>query len=431
MYHPFHRVQGEPRPTMDPTPETTEAPTPSSASRNRILIPAAVGLAAGLIGGGIVLGVHDATSSSPSTSASASATTTTPSGSTTIIAGSAPNWVGVAARSMPGVVEISTEQTAANPLGGSGKTAALGTGFVIDAKGDILTNEHVVGNSSTINVQFPNGTSTSAKLVGSDPSSDLAVIHVNLAASQLHPLPLGNAATIKVGQPVLAIGTPFGYSESASAGIVSGLGREIQSPNGFTLANAIQTDAAVNHGNSGGPLLDQSGHVIGVNAQIADSGVDANVGVAFAVPMAPTELSIIHQLLAKGSVSHPWLGITGISATAQLHQNGVTPVSSGVLVTGVAKGSPAATAGIIGGTHAKTVLGTCVPVGGDTITQMGGSAIRSMTDLQVFLAGQPVGSTVQATIVHTNGSTGTVSITLTKQPTTAPTITSVCSTTTG
>ena len=422
---------------MDPTPaapDTPEPPAPSgrgSGQRNTILVAAGIGLAAGLIGGGIVLGVHDATSSSSSSSSTTASGVSAPSGSTTVIAGSAPNWTGVAARSMPGIVEISTEQAAPNPLGGSSRTAALGTGFVIDTKGDILTNEHVIGNSPTINVQFPNGVSTTARLVGADPSTDLAVIHVNVAAVQLHPLPLGNAATAKIGQPVLAIGTPFGYAESASAGIVSGLGREIQSPNGFTLANAIQTDAAINHGNSGGPLLDQAGRVIGVNAQIADSGVDANVGVAFAVPMAPTELAIVHELMTKGGVSHPWLGITGISATAQLRQSGVTPVASGVLVTGVATGSPAQTAGIIGGTRTKTVFGTCIPVGGDTIVAMGTTPIGSMSDLQLYLAGQSVGGTVQGKVVHANGTPGTVTITLTKQPTSAPTITSVCNSTTG
>jgi S1-C subfamily serine protease len=405
-----------PPPTPDPAPGTRG---PGGKVWAGVVV---VGLIAGLVGGGVVLGVHDASSSS-----SATATSTTPSGSTTIISGTAPNWVNVAARSMPGVVEISTEQTSTDQQGNATPQAALGTGFVITSGGDILTNEHVVGNAKTINVQFSDGTSTSATVVGADPSSDLAVIHVNVARSKLHPLPLGNAGTIKIGQPVLAIGTPFGYTESASAGIVSGLGREIQSPNGFTLANAIQTDAAVNHGNSGGPLLDQSGRAIGVNAQIADSGVDANVGVAFAVPINTAELGVIHQLMTKGSVAHPWLGITGLSATARLHQSGVTPVSSGVLVTGVAKGSPAATAGITGGTTTKTVFGTCIPVGGDVITQMNSTPITSMIDLQNYLAGQTVGTTVQAHVTHANGSTATLPITLTAQPSSAPTISTACS----
>ena len=420
---------------MDPqsTPDAREPSSPPR-SRGKLWQTALVGLVAGLIGGGIVLGVHDATSSSSSSSSSTSTPTGSaatsavpPAGSTTVITGTSPNWTNVAARAMPGVVEISTIQATTDQLGNSSQTAALGTGFVINAQGDILTNQHVIGSSSSINVQFQNGTSVSAKLVGQDPSSDLAVIHVTVPASQLHPLPLGNAATVKIGQPVLAIGTPFGYTESASSGIVSGLGREIQSPNGFTLSNAIQTDAAVNHGNSGGPLLNQAGQVIGVNAQIADSGVDANVGVAFAVPMAPTELRLIHDLLTSGSVSHPWLGITGVSATPQLQQNGASPVSAGVLVTGVAQNSPAAAAGIVGGTKAKTVYGTCIPVGGDVITSIGGTAINSMSDLQGYLQSQSVGTTVSAELVHANGSHGTVSITLTKQPSSAPTISSVCS----
>jgi S1-C subfamily serine protease len=407
-----------------------QTPQPPKA-RGKVWQTAAVGLVAGLIGGGVVLGVHDATSSSSSSSSASSnggvSTATTPSSSTTIIAGTTPNWVNVAARAMPGVVEISTVQTTTDQLGNSSQTAALGTGFAIDTHGDILTNQHVIGGAKSINVQFQSGASVSAKLVGQDPSSDLAIIHVNVAASQLHPLTLGNAATVRVGQSVLALGTPFGYTESASAGIVSGLGREIQSPNGFTLSNAIQTDAAVNHGNSGGPLLNQAGQVIGIDAQIADSGVDANVGVAFAVPMARSELNIIHDLITTGSVSHPWLGITGVTATAQLQQNGIAPVASGVLVTGVAQGSPAAGAGIVGGTKSKTIYGTCIPVGGDVITAIGGTPIATMSDLQGYLQSQSVGTTVQAQVVHADGTHGTVSIKLTKQPSSAPTISSACS----
>jgi S1-C subfamily serine protease len=412
-------------------PEAPEQTPQPPKARGKVWQTAAVGLVAGLIGGGVVLGVHDATSSSSSSSSASSnggvSTATTPSNSTTIIAGTTPNWVNVAARAMPGVVEISTVQTTTDQLGNSSQTAALGTGFAIDTHGDILTNQHVIGGARSINVQFQSGASVSAKLVGQDPSSDLAVIHVNVAASQLHPLTLGNAATVRVGQSVLALGTPFGYTESASAGIVSGLGREIQSPNGFTLSNAIQTDAAVNHGNSGGPLLNQAGQVIGIDAQIADSGVDANVGVAFAVPMARSELNIIHDLITTGSVSHPWLGITGVTATAQLQQNGIAPVASGVLVTGVAQGSPAAAAGIVGGTKSKTIYGTCIPVGGDVITAIGGTPIATMSDLQGYLQSQSVGTTVQAQVVHADGTHGTVSIRLTKQPSSAPTIASACS----
>lgn len=422
----------DPASTPDP-PASPEGSPPDRTRRNRIALTAAVGLVAGLIGGGIVVGIdHAAGSSSSSSSASAqnasltSPTSTTPA-SSPATAGSTASWVGVAARAMPGVVEISDIQNTANGLGGSEQEAALGTGFVINTRGDIVTNEHVISGATSINVQFQDGTSASAKVVGQDPSTDLAVIHVSVPVSQLHPLTIGRAETAQVGEPVLAIGTPFGYTESASAGIVSGLGREITAPNGFTIANAIQTDAAVNHGNSGGPLLNQAGQVIGINAQIADSGVDANVGVAFAVPMDQADRQVIAELIAHGEVSHPWLGITGVSVTPLLEQSGLAPVSTGVLVTGVAQDSPAATAGIVGGSTARTVYGTCIPAGGDVITKLGSTTITSMSDLQLLLQSTPVGTTLPAEIVRANGQHATVSITLTKQPSSAPSISSVCS----
>jgi 2-alkenal reductase len=361
-------------------------------------------------------------SSSSASSAASDATQTTPAATAPVSAGAPTNWVTVAARAMPGVVEISTIQKTTDQLGNPTQAAALGTGFVINNSGDIVTNQHVISGALSINVQFSDGTSVSGKVIGQDPSSDLALVHVHVASSELHPLTIGRAELARVGQPVLALGTPFGYTESASAGIVSGLGREIQSPNGFTLANAIQTDAAVNHGNSGGPLLNQQGQVIGITAQIVDSGVDANVGVAFAVPMDQSDRTIINDLITKSSVSHPWLGIAGVSVTPLLEQSGLAKVSSGVLVTGVASGSPAAAAGIVGGSKPSTVYGTSFCSGGDVITQIGSYTINSMSDLQTLLANTSVGSTLSAKIVHANGSRATVSITLTKQPSSAPTI---------
>lgn len=406
---------------MDPSTERTGA-----SPQRRLAQTAVVGLIAGLIGAGIVVGVDHAAGGSASSAPAANSVSTTPPATTPVAAGGATSWVSVAANAMPGVVEISTTQNGTDQFGNPSQSAALGTGFVIDTNGDIVTNQHVIAGATSINVQFKDGTSVSGTVLGQDPSTDLAVIHVTVAASELHPLPLGEAENVQIGQPVLAIGTPFGYTQSASSGIVSGLGREIQSPNGFTLANAIQTDAAVNHGNSGGPLLNQAGQVIGINAQIADSGVDANVGVAFAVPMNSAEKNIINELLHQGVASHPWLGIAGVSVTPQLAQSGVAKVSSGVLVTAVVPGGPAATAGIHGGNHATTVYGTSVCAGGDVITQIGGTTVTSMTDLQTFLSSASVGSTVRASLVHANGTHGTVTITLTKQPSSAPSISSGC-----
>ena len=391
---------------------------------------AAVGLVAGLIGGAIVVGIDHASGSSSSSSSSGSAgsnaTLTAPTSTTPSPTGTPTSWVAVAARAIPGVVQISTVQAVTDQFGNSTQQAAIGTGFVIDTKGDILTNQHVISGATSIDVQFKDGASFLGKVIGKDPSSDLAVVHVNAPSSALHPLTIGHAETAQIGQPVLAIGTPFGYSESASAGIISGIGREIQSPNGFTLANALQTDAAVNHGNSGGPLLNEQGQVIGINAQIANSSVDANVGVAFAVPMDQSDRNIVNELLTKGSVSHPWLGIAGLSATAQLQRGGVTKVSAGVLVTAVAPGGPAATAGIIGGSRSATVYGTTVCTGGDVITQIGSTTITSMSDLQTLLESQSIGAALPTKIVHANGVHATVTITLRKQPSNAPSISSTC-----
>ena len=201
---------------------------------------------------------------------------------------------------------------------GQGGTQAEGSGFVLDADGHIVTNAHVVEGASTITVRFSNGDEAEATLVGTDPSSDIAVLKVDPGATTLHPLELGTSKDLVVGQGVVAIGSPFGLQGSVTTGIVSALDRSIQAPNGYTIGGAIQTDAAINHGNSGGPLLDSSGKVVGVNAQIAsDSG--GNDGVGFAIP-SDTVSSVAQQLIAGQSVEHAYLGVsvtTLDSATAR------------------------------------------------------------------------------------------------------------------
>ena len=188
------------------------------------------------------------------------------------------------------------------------KVGALGSGFVIDKQGDIVTNDHVVQGASSIRVGFNGGVSYPARIVGADPSSDLAVIRVEAPVAALHPLTFDDASAIRVGDPVYAIGNPFGLDRTMTAGIVSATRRDIQSPNGRTIPNAIQTDAPINHGNSGGPLLDARGRVIGVNAQIQGGTVDANVGIGFAIS-GRTAGSVARQLIAGRKVQHPWLGV--------------------------------------------------------------------------------------------------------------------------
>jgi putative serine protease PepD len=197
-------------------------------------------------------------------------------------------------RAHRGVVQITVAQSSPGPFGGA--STAQGSGFVYDMSGDIVTNEHVVDGASSISVKFWNGKTYKAKLVGSDASSDLALIKVDAPSSVLHPLTVGDSSTVQVGDSVVAIGSPFGLNESVTSGIVSALHRQITAPNNATIHDAIQTDAALNHGNSGGPLLDDEGRVIGVNAQI-ESSSGGNDGVGFAISSTLLR-STIAQLLA-------------------------------------------------------------------------------------------------------------------------------------
>jgi putative serine protease PepD len=206
--------------------------------------------------------------------------------------------------SAPAVVVITDTQTQLIPPtgftpGSRERVEALGSGFVIDDRGDILTNDHVVQGASRVRVGFSSGASYPASIVGADPSTDVAVVRVRAPATALNPLSFGDSAAIEVGDPVYAIGNPFGLDRTMTAGIVSATGRDLVAPNGLSIPNAIQTDAPINHGNSGGPLLDRGGRVVGVNSQIEAGTVDANVGVGFAVP-GDTARSVAADLIATG-----------------------------------------------------------------------------------------------------------------------------------
>jgi putative serine protease PepD len=291
-------------------------------------------------------------------------------------------------RSHKAVVEITVRSTATGdlPFGGSQTQQALGSGFVYDTAGHIVTNQHVVNGAEQISVRFWNGAAYRATLVGSDPSTDLAVIKVAAPASMLHPLALGNSSSLQVGQGVVAIGSPFGLEETVTTGIVSALHREMTAPNNFTIADSIQTDAAINHGNSGGPLLDLSGKVIGVNAQIeSDSG--GNDGVGFAIP-SNTVRSIATQLIGSGSVEHAYLGV-GIAAAAD-----------GVRLTEVRPGTPAARAGL---------------QAGDVVTAIGGQRVRDASALSTAIDAKKPGDRVTLTYLR-NSQTRTATITLAERP---------------
>jgi S1-C subfamily serine protease len=286
----------------------------------------------------------------------------------------------------PGVVTISAAQTVtlpATPFGPptSGKVQVGGSGFVIDRKGDILTNEHVVQNASDVRVGFSGGASYPAKVVGIDATTDLAVIRVEATGSALHPLVLADSGHVEVGDSVYAIGNPFGLDRTMTAGIVSATGRDIQAPNGLGIPNAIQTDAPINHGNSGGPLLDVFGRVVGINDQIDSGGtVDGNVGIGFAIA-SNTAKAIVPQLLAHGRAPHAWLGIDVAPINAAISKVVHGLPDHGALIVRVVPGSPAARAGLEAGTKPVTVDGESLLVGGDAIVAVDGKSIDTPEEL--------------------------------------------------
>jgi putative serine protease PepD len=319
----------------------------------------------------------------------------------------------IARRTAKGVVEITvTSAGQPSPFGGTGQAQqAQGSGFVLDKQGHIVTNEHVVDGAQSVSVTFPDGSTYDATVVGSDPSTDLAVIKVDAPASVLVPLRLGDSAKVQVGDGVVAIGSPFGLAQTVTTGIVSALHREITAPNNYAIPDAIQTDAAINHGNSGGPLLDLQGRVIGVNSQIeSDSG--GNDGVGFAVP-SQTVRTIVSQLLSSGKVEHAYLGVAieSIPATAA----DTLGTKAGAAVTEVRSGSPASAAGLKASTGTKAVDGRPYPTGGDVITAIDGRAVTGADELRAAIDAKKPGQKVELTVLR-NGKTTSVEVTLASRP---------------
>src|ERR671931_2528603 len=291
--------------------------------------------------------------------------------------------------SAPGVVHIETTSRVAqptdpffgNPFGTTETQRALGSGFVIDKAGHIVTNYHVVRGASTIQVSFSNNERFKARLVGVDPSTDIAVLKVDVKARALKPLTLGDSDTVRVGDQVIAIGNPFGLDRSVTAGIVSAVQRRISAPNNLSISHVIQTDAALNHGNSGGPLLDAQGDVIGVNAQIETGGVSqGNVGIGFAIPIN-TVKDVVAQLIRQGKVEHAFLGIEGKTLTPQIAELFHLPVTQGVLVASVKPNTGASKAGLKGATNEVTVEGETWPAGGDVIVKVDGRPVPTIERL--------------------------------------------------
>ncbi len=308
------------------------------------------------------------------------------------------------ARVNPAVVNI----TVVSGNGAQQAEAGTGSGFVIDKQGHIVTNNHVVADSTELDVTFADGRVATAQIVGADPYGDLAVIKVDAPSSWLTPVELGDSDTVKVGQYVVAIGNPFGLQGSMTLGIVSALGRSLpadrlptQDTGVFQNPQIIQTDAAINPGNSGGPLLDLRGRVIGVNAAIRTNGnVAANAGVGFAIPVN-TVKRVVPQLIEKGSASYPYLGVSVDRnfSTPELAAALKLPVERGVVVASVSPGGPAEQAGLRGGAKQARVRGVAVQTGGDIILAIDGDPVRDFDAMIAYLVNKTqVGQTVTLTI---------------------------------
>ena len=307
-------------------------------------------------------------------------------------------------RSAPGVVQITTTsiQTVEpdpflNPFGfpEEQRQQALGSGFVIDTTGHIVTNFHVVENAQEIEVSFSNRDSVKAKLLGTDPSTDLAVLKVNVDARALRPLELGNSDRVRVGDSVVAIGNPLGLERSVTAGIISALHRPLTAPNDFTIDDVIQTDASINSGNSGGPLLAANGAVIGVNTAIAtgNTGSRGNIGIGFAVPMN-TVRNVISQLMDKGKVEHAFIGVGAQEIDPEVARLFNLPAERGLLVVRVYEGSGAAAAEIRAGTREVVIDGQSYRLGGDFVVAIDGKPVSEAQDLRQAIAGKQVGDKI-------------------------------------
>jgi S1-C subfamily serine protease len=311
------------------------------------------------------------------------------------------------------------ESQSLSPFGepeSEGGGTATGSGFVIDSEGHVLTNNHVIEGADRIQVKLgASDTNYQAKVVGADPASDLALLKVEAPADQLHPLTLGHSSEMEVGDPVVAIGNPFGLDRTVTSGIVSALQRQIEAPDGFSITNVIQTDAAINPGNSGGPLINAAGEVIGINSQIATGGgSNGNVGIGFAIPI-DTARAEIHQLLTKGEVEHAFIGISGGTITPELARAINLPVDEGVIVQSVVKGGPADKAGIEGGHTSATIEGAEVSLGGDIITEVNGKKVAGMEEIVEIVNAAKPGESLELTILR-HGSTKTATVALGNRP---------------
>ncbi len=325
----------------------------------------------------------------------------------------------------PGVAYVTSTivRQTESPFGLGGESqqqgTATGSGFVINSDGTILTNYHVVENAVKVTVSFEHGKTVEAKVIGKDPSNDLAVLRIPTEGLTMHVLTLGDSSKAQVGDPVLAIGNPFGLDRTLTTGVISALQREITAPNGFTISNVLQTDAPINPGNSGGPLLNEAGEVIGINSQIETGGSGGgSVGIGFAVPI-DTAKSELSQLEKGGTVRAAYLGVSTLAIDGSLSALNL-PVKQGALVETVEGGTPAAKAGIRGGNLEVQTSGGKVAVGGDIIVSVDGQTIANAEDLTTIIGSKKPGDTISVGVLRATGNGSyehkTLKVTLAARP---------------
>jgi S1-C subfamily serine protease len=327
----------------------------------------------------------------------------------------------------PGVVTITSvfDSSGESVLGGGGAQAGQGSGFVVDKDGDIVTNAHVVTSGGHLNgggtpheakqvfVEFGDRNRVPAEVVGFDADADVALIKVDPEGLNLEPVSLSDRSTFAVGEPVAAIGSPFGETQSLSIGVISATNRTVEGLTNFGIDNAIQTDASINPGNSGGPLLDSKGEVIGINEQIASSS-GSNSGVGFAIPVTSVRYSL-DQLRQDGNVEYAFLGVTSESLYPQLADHLGIDTNSGALITDVVNGSPADDAGLKGSTGETTFQLQHVKTGGDVVVAVDGQPVFQNNDLSELIAQHKPGDTVKLDVIR-DGHRATVDVTLGSRP---------------
>jgi S1-C subfamily serine protease len=310
----------------------------------------------------------------------------------------------------PGVVQItatSVTQPTPDPFNFFPSTPqtskSLGSGFVLDRAGHVITNFHVIQGAQKVQVSFSGQDQLPATVVGKDRSTDLAVLKIDAHSRALTPLPLGDSDAVRVGDPVYAIGNPFGLTRTLTTGVVSAVQRQIFAPNGVPIDSAIQTDAAINHGNSGGPLIDANGRVIGVTSQIQTGGGQnqGNVGIGFAIPVN-TVRDIAGQIISNGKAEHAFLGLSAAALTPQLQKLFNLPTAKGLLVKEVTKGSGADKAGIKGGSTSVVVEGESYTIGGDIITKVDGEPMTSVDQLFSVVQRKHPGDTLEIELYRDN-----------------------------